>query len=143
MQNEIARASYQYQNAVESREKIIVGVNQFTEEGEIRPEDDRIDDSIRKLQAEKLAKLRAKRNNEKVNELLIILKQAAREDKNLMPVVIEAVENYATLGESRILYGRFTANTRDKLIELFYLISWNLIVRMRVNLKRIDTLKTR
>ena len=111
MQNEIARSSYQYQNTVESGEKIIVGVNQFTEEGEIRPDTLRINDSIRKVQAEKLAMLRAKRDNMKVNALLNSVKQAAREDKNLMPIVVEAVENFATLGEVadslRSVYGEY------------------------------------
>jgi methylmalonyl-CoA mutase, N-terminal domain len=111
MQNEIARASYQYQNAIENKEKIIVGVNQFTEEGNVRPDTMRIDDSIRKVQSEKLVKLRARRNSEKVNQLLATLKQSAREDKNLVPVVIEAVENLATLGEIadslRQVYGEY------------------------------------
>lgn len=111
MQNEIARASYNYQNAVESKEKIIVGVNQFTEK-EIAPEGLlRIDDSIRKMQSEKLRALRSRRNGEIVSVSLKQIQQAAREDKNLMPFVIEAVESYATLGEIadslREIYGEY------------------------------------
>jgi len=111
MQNEIARASYNYQNAVESKEKIIVGVNQFTEKEATPTGLLRIDDSIRKIQSDKLAKLRAKRDNGKVKESLKNIKEASREEKNIMPFVIEAVENYATLGEIadslREIYGEY------------------------------------
>lgn len=111
MQNEIARSSFQYQTAVENREKIIVGVNQFNDNSDVRPETLHIDDSIRKLQTKKLAKLRAGRNNENVRALLNTLKQSARDDKNLLPTVIEAVESLATLGEIadalREVYGEY------------------------------------
>ncbi len=111
MQTEIANASYKYQGAVESKEKIIVGVNQFIEKEGTPIDLLRIDDSIRKVQSEKLVKLRANRNNDEVNQCLIKIKTAAREDKNLMPFVIEGVENYATLGEIagalREVYGEY------------------------------------
>jgi methylmalonyl-CoA mutase N-terminal domain/subunit len=111
MQTEIANASYKYQRAVELKEKIIVGVNQFTEKENVPTDLLRVDDSIRKLQADKLVKLRAKRNKEHVIACLKNIKNAAREDKNLMPFVIEAVENYATLGEIadalREIYGEY------------------------------------
>jgi methylmalonyl-CoA mutase N-terminal domain/subunit len=71
----------------------------------------RVDDSIRKIQAEKLAKLRAKRDNTKVEECLAKIKAAGLTDTNLMPLVIEAVEQYATLGEIsdtlRSIYGEY------------------------------------
>ncbi|MES2621743.1 MAG: methylmalonyl-CoA mutase family protein [Bacteroidota bacterium] len=111
MQNEIARASYSYQQAVESKEKIIVGLNQFTDKEETPTGLLRIDDSIRKIQGDKLAKLRSGRNNEKVKECLKSITEASIEDKNIMPFVIEAVENYATLGEIadslREIYGEY------------------------------------
>lgn len=111
MQQEIANASYKYQTAIENKEKIIVGVNQFTEKQEAKTDILRIDDSIRKVQSEKLKALRARRNNEAVQACLVRIKQAAREDTNLMYPVIEAVENYATLGEIsdalRGIYGEF------------------------------------
>jgi len=111
MQTEIASASYKYQRAVETKERIIVGVNQFTEKENVPTDLLRVDDSIRKLQAEKLQKLRAKRDNKNVTACLKNIKNAAREDKNLMPFVIEAVENYATLGEIadslREIYGEY------------------------------------
>jgi methylmalonyl-CoA mutase N-terminal domain/subunit len=111
MQNEIAKAAYNYQQAIETGEKVIVGVNRFTEKTEAPKELLRIDDSIRKIQTEKLAALRAKRNNQKVQECLSRIKQASLEEKNIMPAVIEAVENYATLGEIadtlRSVYGEY------------------------------------
>ncbi len=111
MQNEIARASYTFQQAVESKGKIIVGVNQFIDKEGIPTGLLRIDDSIRKIQSDKLAKLRAKRDNEKVKESLKNIQEAGREEKNIMPFVIEAVENYATLGEIadslREIYGEY------------------------------------
>ncbi len=99
MQNEIARSSYEYQDKIEKGEKIIVGVNKFTVD-EKNPEDVfSIDDSIRSLQVEKLKKLKAKRDNSKVKTSLEKLEQVAKASSNLMPVILEAVENYATLGE--------------------------------------------
>lgn len=111
MQNEIAKASYQYQQAIESKEKIIVGVNKFTAQEEPPKDLLRIDDSIRKMQSDKLAALRAKRNNEACAKSLQLIKEAATSDKNIMPFVIEAVENYCTLGEIadtlRAVYGEY------------------------------------
>ena len=64
-----------------------------------KPPGFRIDDSIRIQQSEKLAKLRTERNNEAVNACLAGIKQKALTTENLMPAVIEAVENLCTLGE--------------------------------------------
>jgi methylmalonyl-CoA mutase N-terminal domain/subunit len=111
MQNEIARAAYTYQQAVETKEKIIVGVNQFTEKEETPSGLLRIDDSIRKVQSEKLARLRANRKAERVAASLKNIKEASRNDKNIIPLVVEAVEHYATLGEIadalREIYGEY------------------------------------
>jgi methylmalonyl-CoA mutase N-terminal domain/subunit len=111
MQEEIARASYSYQRKVESGENIIVGVNKFTEKEAQHTNLPRIDDSIRKVQSDKLSALRAKRNNDLVKSCLSALKDAAVEDRNIMPYVIAAVEAYATLGEVadtlRAVYGEY------------------------------------
>ena len=99
MQEEIARSSYQYQRKIESGEKIIVGLNKFLA-NEKPPENIfRVDESIRTHQSEKLKSLRARRDNAKVNSILASLEAKAKGEENLMPIVIEAVENYATLGE--------------------------------------------
>lgn len=111
IQDEIAKSSYEYQLKVERGEKIILGVNKFTEQ---EPEGNavfRIDDNIRIQQSEKLAKLRAERNNEVAKEKIQAVRNAVIENKNIMPSVIEAVESYCTLGEIadtlRSIYGEY------------------------------------
>jgi len=99
MQNEIAKSAYEYQKQIENTEKIIVGVNKFTVDEKNDTPVFRIDDSIRNLQSEKLKALKAKRDNIKVKTSLLNISSAALTGDNLMPVVIEAVENYCTLGE--------------------------------------------
>ncbi len=108
MQDEISRSAYEYQRNIEKGNKIIVGVNQFTVNEEDKVPSLKIDDSIRLAQKERLAQLRGSRNNEKVNDCLHQIKQAAKTNENLMPLVIDAVENYCTLGEiSDVLRGVF------------------------------------
>ncbi len=99
-QKEIADSAYRYQKELESKEKFVVGVNEFVEE------DEQIDIPILQIppeveikQKERLAKLKATRNNELVEKSLLAIKDAAINNKNLMPVLIEAAENYVTLGE--------------------------------------------
>jgi methylmalonyl-CoA mutase N-terminal domain/subunit len=99
MQREIADAAYRYQQAVESGEKTIVGVNKFTSQEEVTPPVFKVDDSIRQVQTEKIKQVKAQRDNEKVTALLNRLEQQAKDGTNLMPGIIEAVEQYATLGE--------------------------------------------
>ncbi len=99
IQEEIARSAYAYNKAIEDKSKTIVGVNKFTsKEAEATPVF-RIDDSIRVVQSEKLKALRAKRNNEKATACLRLIKEKASTAENLMPFVIDAVENLCTLGE--------------------------------------------
>ncbi len=99
MQKEIAASSYLYQTQIESTEKIIVGVNKFTSNDEINPPSFKIDDSIRLVQIDKINKVKSERDNEKVAKLLAQLKQDAKDGTNVMPCIIDAVEQYATLGE--------------------------------------------
>ncbi|HNM34124.1 MAG TPA: methylmalonyl-CoA mutase family protein [Chitinophagaceae bacterium] len=99
MQNEIAKSSYDYQCNIESNQKIIVGVNKFTIDKEEAIPAFKIDDSIRQVQSNKLQNLKDKRNNQKATNSLKAIEAAAINNTNLMPVVIEAVENYCTLGE--------------------------------------------
>lgn len=99
MQKEIADASYRYQTAIEHNEKVIVGVNKFTSKEEAAPPVFKIDDSIRKVQTDKLNQLKSERDNEKVKQLLVTLEQHAKDGTNLMPAIIESVEAYASLGE--------------------------------------------
>lgn len=99
MQNEIARSAYEYQRNIENGEKIIVGVNKFQNNETGNNAVFSIDDSIRTVQSEKLKALKATRDNDKVNYCLEQISTAAVNGTNLMPVVIESVENLCTLGE--------------------------------------------
>ncbi|MGL6269793.1 MAG: acyl-CoA mutase large subunit family protein [Chitinophagaceae bacterium] len=99
MQDEIARSAYTYQREIESGKKIIVGMNQFQGEEHDHTPVMHIDDSIRTVQSKKLAVLRQNRDAVKAAECLEKVFVAAKGTENLMPVVIEAVENYCTLGE--------------------------------------------
>ena len=99
IQQEIANAAYQYQIEVESAEKIIVGVNKFTQEKEGITDVLKIDETIRTIQMDKLNRLKSERNNEAVALALKNLNEAAKSDQNLMPFILIAVEEYATLGE--------------------------------------------
>lgn len=99
MQDEIARSAYEYQRNIENGSKIIVGVNKFTVDKEEPVPGFKIDDSIRTIQSEKLKHLKTKRSSEQVERCLLQIKKAAEENTNLMPAVIEAVEQYCTLGE--------------------------------------------
>lgn len=99
IQEEIARSSYQYSKDIESGDKIIVGVNKFISKEMEETPVFRIDDSIRIVQSEKLKSLRARRDNAQAAACLASIKQKAQGTENLMPAVIEAVENLCTLGE--------------------------------------------
>ena len=99
MQEEIARSAYEYQTKIESGEKVIVGVNKFQAAETSKVPPFKIDDSIRIVQSDKLTALRKKRDNNKVAECLAKINQQAKDKTNLMPAVIEAVEQYCTLGE--------------------------------------------
>jgi methylmalonyl-CoA mutase N-terminal domain/subunit len=111
MQNKISQSAYAYQKAIESKEKIIVGVNEFTSQEQQDIPIMNIDESIRKQQIESLQQLKSNRNTEKVNSCLAAIKSAATSDTNLMPLVIEAVEHQCTLGEIsdmlRAVYGEY------------------------------------
>ena len=99
MQNEIQNAAYVYQKAVENKEYTVVGVNAFEVDEEIDLDKLEVDPRIEQQQRERLAALRAGRDAEKAGALLVQLKEAAQTDENLMPLLIECVENELTLGE--------------------------------------------
>jgi len=99
-QKEIADAAYRYQKELERKEKFVVGVNEFIEENEkvdipilmISPE-------VEKKQKQRLLELKASRDELKVEHSLREIYNAAVEGRNLMPVLIDAADNYVTLGE--------------------------------------------
>jgi methylmalonyl-CoA mutase N-terminal domain/subunit len=97
-QREIAEASYRYQVALDKKEKIMVGVNDFVSQE--KPLDTlQIDETVALRQAERLCKLRAERSSEGVARGLSALRKASETKENLMPYIFEAVKSYATLGE--------------------------------------------
>ena len=111
IQEEIARSAYEYQRQVETGEKIIVGVNKFQVNSETPVPIFKVDDSIRNVQIEKLERLRKSRNPAKCDTILQELNDKASNGENIMPTVIEAVEQYCTLGEIadtlREVYGEY------------------------------------
>jgi methylmalonyl-CoA mutase N-terminal domain/subunit len=112
-QREIAEASYRYQVAIDKKEKIIVGVNDFVSE-EKPLEILQIDETVAHRQAERLRKLRADRSQAEVDRRLAALRNAAKGTENLMPFIFDAVKSYATLGEicdaMRDVFGTYEEN---------------------------------
>lgn len=97
---EIANSAYNYQKAVEKGEAVIVGVNRFgVKTEEIHDDILKVDPQLEQKQVHRLKELRLNRDNEKVNKCLKQLKETAAGKENLVPPIIEAVENYATVGE--------------------------------------------
>jgi methylmalonyl-CoA mutase N-terminal domain/subunit len=113
MQNEIQNAAYAAQKAIEKKEQIVVGVNQFTVEEEMTLERLKVDPAIEAAQTAKLRALRESRDQRVVEQLLGKLQAAARGTENLMPLILECVENDITLGEIcntlREVWGEYVA----------------------------------
>jgi methylmalonyl-CoA mutase, N-terminal domain len=99
IQNEIAASAYDYQLHIENKEKIIVGVNAFTGGREVAPPSFKIDDNIRFVQTDKIKALKQKRDKNKAEICIRKIVADAANGNNLMPAVIDAVENFCTLGE--------------------------------------------
>ena len=98
-QAEISTASYEYQKRAERGEAVVVGVNRFVAKEEHRIDTQRIDPSVETRQCEKLAALRKRRNSLRTQKALDGLRCGAEGTANLMPLLLEAVKSYATLGE--------------------------------------------
>jgi methylmalonyl-CoA mutase N-terminal domain/subunit len=97
-QKEIADSAYQYQKAVEAGDKIIVGVNAFEMTHEPIPLLE-IDEAVARQQLARLKAVRESRSRTRVRGALADLRQAARDEQNLMPFFLDCVKAYATLGE--------------------------------------------
>jgi methylmalonyl-CoA mutase N-terminal domain/subunit len=95
-QMEIADAAYHYQQQIDKKEKVVVGVNKYVVEEKAPPEILRIDEAVEEKQNARLQKVKKERDNRRVAQILKDLRTASRTDKNLMPYVIEAVREYAT-----------------------------------------------
>ncbi|BAF59542.1 MAG: methylmalonyl-CoA mutase family protein [Pelotomaculum sp.] len=100
MQKEIHNAAYQYQLAIDNKKKTVIGVNKFQLKEEEKPKNLlKVDLSVGERQIAKLKKLKEERDNAKVEALLKQVREAAQSDANMMPVFIDAVKEYVTLGE--------------------------------------------
>ncbi|HXK05111.1 MAG TPA: methylmalonyl-CoA mutase family protein [Verrucomicrobiae bacterium] len=99
IQNEIQNSAYRFQRAVESGERIVVGVNRFRQEDERPASTFRLDPALERSQVERLREVRAGRSASVVAESLAALEQAARGTDNLMPRILTAAAAYTTVGE--------------------------------------------
>ncbi|MGD8561889.1 MAG: methylmalonyl-CoA mutase family protein, partial [Desulfarculaceae bacterium] len=115
VQREIQQAAYAYQKAVESGERVVVGVNKFITDSPPPKNLLRVDPKVREEQIAVLAKLKDQRDNQAVKQGLAALKKAALGDDNLMPPILDCVRSYATLGEIcdtlRQVFGEYQAPT--------------------------------
>jgi methylmalonyl-CoA mutase, N-terminal domain len=98
-QREIADAAFTYQRELDERKRIVVGVNDFTQEGEEPTPILRIDPALEQKQVDRLAATRARRDATEVEATLAELKRAAATEENLMPPIIAAARTHATEGE--------------------------------------------
>jgi methylmalonyl-CoA mutase N-terminal domain/subunit len=114
-QKQIADSAYKYQKGVESKERIVVGVNEFITEAKVPIKLLKVDPEAEKKQVERLRRVRAERDGKKVREALEKLRRAAEGRENLMPFMLEAVKAYATTGEIsdtlREVFGEYKATT--------------------------------
>lgn len=99
IQQEIMDASYSYQKKVEASEIIVVGMNKYQIEEEAPKGLLRVDPSVGEMQKANITKLKASRDNSRVDAALSELKKACEGTENVMPFILEAVRSYATLGE--------------------------------------------
>ncbi|HDI12295.1 MAG TPA: methylmalonyl-CoA mutase [Candidatus Bathyarchaeota archaeon] len=115
IQREIVESAYKYQREVETKRRIIVGVNEFITEEKVPIEILKIDPKIEETLIERLRIIKQQRDNAKVKEVLEELRKAAEKDENLMPAILKAVKAYATIGEIcnvlREVYGEYKPPT--------------------------------
>jgi methylmalonyl-CoA mutase N-terminal domain/subunit len=112
-QKEIADAAYTYQQELDRGRKVIVGVNKYVTEEERTIPTLRIDEDVDRRQKERLQEVKRRRNNEAVRRHLGAIARAASEGKNLMPFIIDAVREYATVGEISDVFREVYGTYRD------------------------------
>ncbi|MFB6222257.1 MAG: methylmalonyl-CoA mutase family protein [Haloarcula sp.] len=98
-QREIQDAAYEYQERVENEEEVVVGVNKYTVEEDTEPEILTVDEDVQERQRDKLATVKAERDDAAVEAVLAELQDVVTDGGNVMPVIIDAVKAYATMGE--------------------------------------------
>jgi methylmalonyl-CoA mutase, N-terminal domain len=111
VQREIQNAAYGYQTAVDAKETIVVGVNEFANEQEVMVPIQRIDEALEGRQVERVRELRMRRDKQTHAAALRRVEDVARGGGNLMPQILHAVESYATVGEianvMRTVFGEY------------------------------------
>jgi len=112
-QREIAESAFRYQQQVEKKEKVIVGVNEFTIENEPPIETLRISPEVERHQRSRLETLKKKRDPRQVGEALRRLKETASTEENLMPAVLAAVRRYVTVGEISAVFKEVFGTYKD------------------------------
>ncbi|MGM0604990.1 MAG: acyl-CoA mutase large subunit family protein [Halobacteriota archaeon] len=110
-QREIQEASYEYQSRVEDGAETVVGVNRYAIDEETEPELLHVDESVQDRQLDRLAAVKADRDDERVDETLAAVAESVAAGENVMPAIVEAVKAYATMGEIMDVfaaeYGRY------------------------------------
>ncbi len=114
IQKEIMDSSYEYQKQIESEERVVVGMNKFKTEEKPAKDLLRVDPAVGEMQKQKIDDLKEERDNALVEEKLEHLRKAAEGKSNLMPLILDAVREYATLGEIcgvlREVFGEYEQN---------------------------------
>lgn len=113
IQREIADSAYKTQKEVENGERCIVGINKYVIDEELSYEILKVDPEVERRQIERIRELRASRDNSRVKEVLQKMREVAESDENILPVTIDAVKSYATIGEIcdvlRDVFGEYKA----------------------------------
>lgn len=111
MQREIQNSAYDYQKAIENKDRIIVGVNEFVVDEMIKPNILKVDETLGRKQIDQLSKFKAKRDQKSVERHLAAIQKAAQSKDNLMPLFLSAVKAHVTLGEIsnalRVVFGEY------------------------------------
>jgi len=116
LQREIQKAAYDYQKAVESGEQVVVGVNRFRSEQQTPVPVLRVDAALERAQIERVGQVRARRDPAAAARALAELEAAARSSRNLMPLILAAVEAYCTVGEISDALGRVFGAYRESVV---------------------------
>ncbi|WP_459192405.1 acyl-CoA mutase large subunit family protein [Halosimplex sp. J119] len=112
---EIQDAAYEYQERVEDREEVVVGVNAYTVEEDTEPELLKVDEEVQQTQLSRLEAVKADRDDEAVEATLAALDEAIENDENVMPYVVDAVKAYATMGEIMALFESHYGTYRERI----------------------------
>jgi len=110
---EIHEAAYRHQKEVETGSRVVVGVNKYISKEEMRITGNSVDKSFRERQIDRLSSIRKQRNSFVVKKRLIRVEEAARTDENVVPVIIEAVEDFCTLGEISNVFRKVFGQYKD------------------------------